>query len=58
MSVYLGNNTVTKQYLKSFAGGAGAESGGAGSGSGGGASVDTNGCAKTEIDMVEGFYFT
>ena len=35
MSVYLGYDTVTKQYLKSL--------GGAGSGSGGGTSVDTNG---------------
>ncbi len=40
MSVYLGYDTVTKQYLKSLAGGA--ESGGAGSGSGG-TSVNTNG---------------
>ncbi len=35
MSVYLGYDAVTKQYLKSLAGGAGA-------GSGGGTSVDIN----------------
>ena len=49
MSVYLGYDTVTKQYLKSLAGGAG--SGGTSSGSGG-TSVDTNGfMMSSDIDM-------
>ncbi len=44
MSVYLGYDTVTKQYLKSL--------GGAGSGSGGGTSVDTNGFTMSgDMDM-------
>ena len=44
MSVYLGYDTVTKQYLKSL--------GGAGSGSGGGTNVDTNGFTMSgDIDM-------
>ena len=49
MSVYLGYDTVTNQYLKSLAGGA--ESGGAGSGSGG-SSVDISGFTMSgDIDM-------
>ena len=49
MSVYLGYNTVTKQYLKSLAGGA--KSGGAGSGSGE-SSVDISGFTMSgDIDM-------
>ncbi len=48
MSVYLGYDTVTKQYLKSLAGG---PTGGAASGSGG-TSVDTNGFTMSGyIDM-------
>ena len=49
MSVYLGYDTVTKQYLKSLAGGVG--SGGAGLGSGG-SSVDISGFTMSgDIDM-------